>query len=152
LLDCDGTPCVEVKIGDGKPIRLWIDSGDVDSVLDAKVATGAKLPLEPDPRAPGMGKTMDGVLRLGRLALANLPFATMDVEKLATANQLPHSAGTPADPVFKAGFCNLDFRAHRIRISDKITAGAQCPADCARFSLITVGKLGRPSWWPKALK
>jgi len=85
LFDCDGTPCVEVKIGDGKPIRLLIDSGDVDSVLDAKAATGAKLPLEPDPRAPGMGKTTVAVLHLGSLALADLPFATMDVEKLTTA-------------------------------------------------------------------
>jgi hypothetical protein len=142
LLDCDGTPCVEVKIGDGKPIRLLIDSGDVDSVLDAKAATGAKLPLEPDPRAPGMGKTTVAELHLGSLALANLPFATMDVEKLTTANQLPHSAGTLAYSVFKDRILQLDFRAHRVRISDKITAGSQCTADCARFSLITIGKQG----------
>jgi hypothetical protein len=52
-------------------------------------------------------------------------------EELTTANLLPHSAGSLALPVFKDRILQLDFRRHRIRISDKITASSQCTADCA---------------------
>jgi hypothetical protein len=32
LLNCDGTPCIEARIGEGKPVRLVIDTGDEASV------------------------------------------------------------------------------------------------------------------------
>jgi len=43
LLDCDGTPCVEVRIGGGAPIKMGIDTGDAASVLDSRVAQAAGL-------------------------------------------------------------------------------------------------------------
>src|ERR1700688_4628812 len=54
LLDCDGTPCVDARIGDGKIVRLGIDTGNVDSVVDSKIAEAAGLkPTEPPkPGAP----------------------------------------------------------------------------------------------------
>src|SRR5271155_5027491 len=68
LLNCDGTPCVDARIGDGKTIRLGIDTGNVDSVVDSKVAEAAGLkPSEPPkPGAPsGMFRTIMTTVHLG---------------------------------------------------------------------------------------
>jgi hypothetical protein len=60
LLDCDGTPCVEARIGSGKVARWGIDTGNVDSVVDSKAssATGLKPLQSPKPGTPsGMFRT-----------------------------------------------------------------------------------------------
>ena len=41
LLDCDGTPCVEARIGNGNPVRLGIDTGNVDSVVEREGCGGS---------------------------------------------------------------------------------------------------------------
>jgi hypothetical protein len=93
LLDCDGTPCVGVKIGDDEPIRLSVDSADVDSVLDATGGEAGQAAARTRSPCARHGLN-DGCRAAPRsLAQANLPFAKMDVEELTTANQLPHSAG-----------------------------------------------------------
>ena len=38
LVMSDGMPCIEVRIGDGKPVLFGIDTGDVNSVIDTTVA------------------------------------------------------------------------------------------------------------------
>ncbi|MGB2672114.1 MAG: hypothetical protein WAO11_15495, partial [Candidatus Acidiferrum sp.] len=43
LLDCDGLPCVEARIGDGAVLKMGIDTGNANSVLDAAYANAAGL-------------------------------------------------------------------------------------------------------------
>ena len=50
LVECDGTPCVDARIGDGRVIRLGIDTGNVDSVVDSKVAEVAGLKASEPPK------------------------------------------------------------------------------------------------------
>src|SRR5271154_4979844 len=72
LLDCDATPCVEARIGDGKVIRLGIDTGNVDSIVDSKVAesAGLKPSTPPKPGAPsGMFPTAMPTVHIGSLTL-----------------------------------------------------------------------------------
>ncbi|HTC55216.1 MAG TPA: hypothetical protein VK706_02295, partial [Candidatus Sulfotelmatobacter sp.] len=49
LLDCKGTPCIEVRIGDdATPLKFVIDTGNVESVVDTKLMKSADLkPLHP---------------------------------------------------------------------------------------------------------
>src|SRR5271168_5507393 len=58
LLTCDGAPCVDVQAGN-RHIRLAIDTGNVVSVLNVKVAQAAHLELEPYPGPDG--KPVHGV-------------------------------------------------------------------------------------------
>src|ERR1700760_2142641 len=38
ILDCKGTPCIEVRIGDdATPLKFVIDTGNVDSIIDTKI-------------------------------------------------------------------------------------------------------------------
>src|SRR5580704_2266078 len=43
LLDCDGMPCVEARMGSGPLLKMGIDTGNEDSVLDAEFAGAAGL-------------------------------------------------------------------------------------------------------------
>src|ERR1700722_16307920 len=45
LLDCKGTPCIEVRIGDdATPLKFVIDTGNVESVVDTKLINSAAPP------------------------------------------------------------------------------------------------------------
>jgi hypothetical protein len=146
LLDCDGTPCVEARIGDGKTVRLGIDTGNVDSVVDSKVAEAAGLkPSEPPkPGAPsGMFRTVMTV-HVGALTLANVSAIGMDLSDMISQKQMPHVGGTLAYTAFKDRILQLDFGAHKLRVSEVLTGPVKCTGACDTMALITFGKDGPP--------
>ena len=147
LLNCDGTPCVDARIGDGKTIRLGIDTGNVDSVVDSKVAEAAGLkPSEPPkPGAPsGMFRTIMTTVHLGALTLANVSAIGMDLSDMISQKQMPHVAGTLAYTAFKDRILQLDFVAHKLRVSDVLTGPVKCTGACDTMALVTFGKDGPP--------
>jgi hypothetical protein len=147
LLDCDGTPCVDARIGDGRLVRLGIDTGNVDSVLDSKIAEAAGLkPSEPPkPGAPsGLFRTVMHSVHIGMLTLTNVPAMGMDLSEMITQKQMPHVAGTLAYPAFKDRIVQMDFAARKLRVSDVVTAPVRCIGVCDTMSLITFGKDGPP--------
>ncbi len=147
LLECDGTPCVEARIGNGKPMRFGIDTGNVDSVVDAKIAEEAGLkPSEPPkPDAPsGMFRTAMPTVHIAGLTLTKVAAIGMDLSEMISQKQMPHVAGTLAYPAFKDRIVQLDFAAHKLRISEILTAPAACSGACDKMSLITFGKEGPP--------
>ena len=147
LLDCDGTPCVEARIGAGKAMRFGIDTGNVDSVVDAKVAAEAGLKPSEPPKAgapSGMFRTAMPVVHVGGLTLTNIAALGMDLSEMISQKQMPQVAGTLAYPAFKDRVVQLDFAAHKMRISEVLTAPAACAGTCDKISLITFGKEGPP--------
>jgi hypothetical protein len=147
LLDCDGTPCVDARIGDGRLVRLGIDTGNVDSVLDSKIAEAAGLkPSEPPkPGAPsGLFRTVMNSVHIGMLTLTNVPAIGMDLSEMISQKQMPHVAGTLAYPAFKDRIVQMDFATQKLRVSDVVTAPVRCIGVCDTMSLITFGKDGPP--------
>jgi hypothetical protein len=147
LLDCDGTPCVEASIGNGRQGKWGIDTGNVDSVVDAKVAdeAGLKPSQPPRPGTPsGMFRTTIPVLHIGALTLESIGALRMDLSEMISQKQMPHVTGTLAYPVFKDRIVQLDFAHHKLRISDVMTTRRACGNACANISLITFGKEGPP--------
>ena len=147
LLDCDGTPCVDARIGDGKTVRLGIDTGNVDSIVDSKVAEAAGLkPSEPPkPGAPsGMFRTVMTTVHVGALTLANVSAIGMDLSDMISQKQMPHVAGTLAYTAFKDRILQLDFVAHKLRVSDVLTGPVKCTGACDTMALVTFGKDGPP--------
>jgi hypothetical protein len=147
LLDCDGTPCVEARLGDGKVLRLGIDTGNVDSVLDGKVADEAGLKPSEPPQAgapAGMFQTLIPAVHIGALTLTNIAAVGMDLSQMIVDKQMPRVAGTLAYPAFKDRIVQVDFAAHRMKISAVLTAPVSCGNACDKISLITFGKQGPP--------
>jgi hypothetical protein len=147
LLECDGTPCVDARIADGRLIRLGIDTGNVDSVVDSKVAEAAGLkPLEPPkPGAPsGMFRTVMTAVHIGSLTLIDVPAIRMDLSEMISQKQMPHVGGTLAYTAFKDRIVQLDFVAHKLRVSEVLTAHVKCTGACDTMALVTFGKEGPP--------
>jgi hypothetical protein len=147
LLDCDGMPCVEAKIGNGPALKMGIDTGNLDSVLDAAFAEAAGLkPTTPLPAgAPaGMFRTEIPIVSVGNLKLVGVRALAMVLGDMISQNQMPHVDGTLAYTAFKDRILQIDFAARKVRISDLLTAPAGCSGACDKFSLIKFGKDGPP--------
>jgi len=139
--------CVTYVSGRSKQGRWGIDTGNVDSVVDAKIGdeAGLKPSQPPRPRAPaGMFRTTIPVLHLGTLTLESVAALRMDLSEMISQKQMPHVAGTLAYPVFKDRVLQLDFAHHKLRVSDVMSARRACGNTCADISLITFGKEGPP--------
>jgi hypothetical protein len=147
LLDCDGTPCVEVRIGDGAPIKMGIDTGDAASVMDNRVAQAAGLKAVgtmPNGAPAGMFRTAVAVLHIGDLTFDNAPFLAMDFTEWLAKHEVPQEAGTLSYTLFKDRMVRLDFPGHKMCISEIVKVPLACSDTCAKFSLITFGKKGPP--------
>jgi hypothetical protein len=147
LLDCSGIPCIEARIGEGKPLRMGIDSGDVDSVLDKDVAEAAGLKeTKPMPAgAPaGMFMTEIPAIRVGAVTLRNVPTLGLSLTQMIAQKQMPDLGGTLAYTAFKDRLLQIDFVNHKVRISEPLSTPSPCSDPCDKFSLITFGKKGPP--------
>jgi hypothetical protein len=147
LLNCDATPCIEARIGGGKSVRMVIDTGDVDTILDTKAAEAAGI-KPAGPAAEGMPAgsypAKIAALQIGELTLKDVDVTARDFTDWIAKNQMPHVAGTLAYTAFKDRILQLDFAAHQLRISDVLTGPVDCEKICAKYSLIAFGKQGPP--------
>lgn len=147
LLDCDGLPCVEARVGNGPVLKLGIDTGNVDSVLDTPFAEAAGLkPTAPLPEGapPGMFRTEIPIVTVGTVKLVGVRALAMVLGDMIAQNQMPHVDGTLAYTAFKDRILQIDFAVHKVRISDILPAPVSCSGACDKFSLIKFGKDGPP--------
>lgn len=147
LLDCDGTPCVEAELDNGEKVRLGIDTGNAVSVLDTKVAAalGLKPSSPPKPGAPSrMYRSVLPAFYLGTAQYPDLAVVVMDLSDMIAQDQMPRVAGTLAYTAFKDRALQLDFAAHRLRVSATLQAPAPCADPCDSISLIKFGDKGPP--------
>jgi len=154
LLDCDGVPCIEARIGEGKPLRLAIDTGNVSSVLDKDVADAAGLkPTKAMPAGAPAGVFItviatvhigraSGAVATGEVTLREVPALGLSLSDLIGQKQMPDVAGTLAYTAFKDRIVQIDFVSHKVRISELLAKPANCPGVCDKFSLVTFGKKG----------
>jgi hypothetical protein len=143
LVESSGFPCVGAAIDGGRPVVLAIDTGNVNSLLDTKVARAAGLKLSgfTDPALAGMFRGVVPSVRVGPLALDGLPVLAMDL----AANQMPPGiAGTLAYTAFKDRILEIDWVKRRVRVSGPASRQNGLPADLDHFELVTFGKAGPP--------
>lgn len=147
LLDCDGTPCVEARIGAGKAVRMGIDTGNVASVVDTDLAKAAALkPVgEMPPGAPaGVFQTNIPAVEIGEVKLTGVPALVLGLGNMISRGEMPHVAGTLAYTAFHDRILQLDFVAHKVRISELLKTPVACEGTCDKFSLIHFGNEGPP--------
>ena len=147
LLDCDGTPCVEARIGPGKAVRMGIDTGNVASVVDTDLAKAAALkPVgEMPPGAPaGVFQTSIPAVEIGEVKLTGVPALALGLGNMISRGEMPHVAGTLAYTAFRDRILQLDFVAHKVRISEALKSPVACEGTCDKISLIHFGNEGPP--------
>jgi predicted aspartyl protease len=155
LLDCDGVPCIEARIGEGKLLKWAIDTGNVSSVVDKGVADAVGLkPTKALPAgAPaGMFITAIPAVHIGGVAgaaaggvtLHEVPALGLSLGEMIGQKQLPDVAGSLSYTAFKDRVLQIDFVAHKVRISELLARPVDCAGVCDKFSFITFGKKGPP--------
>src|SRR5579859_796984 len=147
LVDCQGLPCIEARIGSGPVLKMGLDTGNVDSVLDTPYAEAAGL--KPTAALPagapsGMYKTVIPSIRVGNVTLTNVGTLAMSLSDMISQNQMPHVDGTLSYTAFKDRILQIDFVARKVRISDVLAAPVGCTGACDKISLIKFGKGGPP--------
>lgn len=147
LLDCDGLPCVEARMDKGPVLKMGIDTGNVDSVLDAPYAEAAGL--KPTTALPagapsGIFRTVIPSISVGSVTLENVRTLAMSLSDMISQNQMPHVEGTLSYTAFKDRILQIDFVARKVRISDVLTSPVECAGACDKISLIKFGKAGPP--------
>jgi hypothetical protein len=147
LLDCQGLPCIEARIGNGPALKMGIDTGNADSVLDTPFAEAAGLKPTADLPAgapSGMYRTVIPSIRVGNVSLTNVGTLAMSLSDMISQNQMPHVDGTLSYTAFKDRVLQIDFVARKVRISEVLTASVGCTGACDKFSLIKFGNEGPP--------
>ncbi len=146
MLDCAGLPCVDVQIGASKPVRLMLDTGNGQSVLDLAQARALGLTLEP--YLSRSGKAVPGVfvakamtVQLGSLALGPISFIAADLSDSITQGQFPRAAGTLDYVDFKDRVLTLDYRRHTVQLAN---TSADAPGNAGTISYPTFGHQGPP--------
>ena len=147
LLDCSGMPCVEARMGSGPVLKMGIDTGNVDSVLDTAYAEAAGLKsTEPLPAGvpSGMFRTMIPSISVGNVKLESVRTLAMSLSDMIAQNQMPQVDGTLAYTAFKDRILQIDFVAHKVRISEVLKAPVDCKGACDKITPIKFGKDGPP--------
>jgi hypothetical protein len=149
MLDCAGLPCVDATLAGGKHLKMLIDTGDVNSVLDTHVAKGLGLEVSPVKDAdgnaiPGYGKAVLHGLKMGDAALGDVKVLVMDLAGYMSKDQMPKSDGSLAYTAFKDRALEMDYVGRRVRFSDVLTGDVTCPGQCGMLTTPTFGKRGPP--------
>lgn len=149
MLDCSGLPCVDVTLAGGKHLKMLIDTGDVSSVLDTKVAKDLGLEISPIKGAdgkeiPGYSSAVLHGLMLGDAGLGDLKVLVMDVSESMAKDQMPKADGTLAYTAFKNRVLEMDYVGRHVLSSEILTGNVPCPGQCGTLTTPTFGKQGPP--------
>ena len=153
MLDCSGLPCVDMTLANGRQLRMLIDTGDAQSILDAGVAKALGLTVEPVTDADGKvipryAKTTVTGAKIGDGALGEMKMLVMDLAGPMKKNQMPTADGTLAYTAFKNRVLEMDYPGKRVVFSEPLTSETACPAiapaRCETLTTPTFGKQGPP--------
>lgn len=149
MLDCSGLPCIDVRVATGRHLRLLIDTGNVNSVLDTGIAKELGLPVSPaygrdGKPVAGYGRTMPTAVNLGNAPLGDIKFLVMDVAAYVKRDRMPAADGTLAYTAFKDRILELDYVHRTVRVSEPLTSTYPCPGFCGMLTTPTFGKEGPP--------
>jgi Aspartyl protease len=149
MLNCSGLPCVDVTLGSGKHLRMLIDTGNVNSLLDTALATEAGLAISPAHGAdgkplPGYGFTVLAGVKLGDASLGDLRVLVLDLASHIKRDRVPAADGALAYTAFKDRLLELDYTRRTVHVTDRLETELPCPGFCGKLTTPTFGKNGPP--------
>ena len=149
LLECSGLPCVDVTVAGGKHLKMLIDTGNVNSVLDRTIAEGIGIILQPvkgpDGKPyPGYASGTIPNIRVGDVALGDTTMLVVNLKSSIDKGVMPAADGALAYTAFKDRVLTTDYKNHRVNVSGVLKAAAPCPQSCGTITNPTFGKQGPP--------
>lgn len=149
MLECSGLPCVEIVTDQGKHLRMLVDTGNVNSVLDAAVAKEMGLTVTPingsdGKPLPGYSRAELSGVMLGDASLGTIKILVMDIAADIKRDRIPQCDGMLAYTAFKNRLLELDYKKKTVHLSTPLTADLKCPGFCGDITYPTFGKQGPP--------
>jgi hypothetical protein len=144
LLDCSGLPCIDVTVAGGKHLRLLVDTGNVNSMLDRATAEQLGLSLQPVKEYPRYATAILPGVRAGDAALGDLEVLVVNLKPSIENGTMPVAEGTLAYTAFKDRIVTIDYRGRRLQVSALQQTDAPCPSFCGVMTYPTFGKHGPP--------
>jgi hypothetical protein len=83
-------------------------------------------------------------LRIGDVSLGDLKVLVVNLEPDIRKGVLPTADGFLTYPVFDGRVLTMDYKAHRVAVSEKLTTDMPCPHFCGLIATPTFGKEGPP--------
>ena len=148
MLSCSGLPCVDAVAG-GKHLKLAIDTGDVDSILDLATARQMGLELKPikgpdGKPSPDYSQAVLKDVQLGDTSLGDVKLLVMDIQTMIHKGQMPQVDGSLAYTAFGKLILTLDYKSKRVTASAQAHEALPCPGPCGTMTNPTFGKHGPP--------
>lgn len=149
MLDCSGLPCVDATTANGKHLRLLVDTGNVNSIIDAAIAKRNGLTVSPLTGADGkpvagLGLTTLAGVKLGEAPLGDVKALVMDLSDGIKRDRMPAVDGTLAYTAFNDRVLELDYLAKRVRVSEKLSVEPACTGSCGTLTTPNFGHDGPP--------
>jgi Aspartyl protease len=149
LLNCSGLPCVDITVAGGKHLKMLIDTGNANSVLDRAIAEGMGINLQPvngpDGKPyPGYASGTVTHVRVGDEELGDLEMLVVKLQPSIDKGNMPAADGTLAYTAFKDRALTIDYKNHRVNVSGVLKVDASCPQSCGTITNPTFGKQGPP--------
>jgi Aspartyl protease len=149
MVDCSGLPCVDVTATGVTHLRLLIDTGNNNSLLDLGKAKELGLKIDalngPDGKPyPGYFLASLKDVKLGDAALGDLKFLVADIQPYLEKGTMPKADGTIAYTAFSDRILKMDYKSNMIGVSDKLEADIPCPGSCGDLTTPTFGHKGPP--------
>jgi hypothetical protein len=147
MLQCSGLPCVDLTLSNGKKMRMAIDTGDEDSIMDVSVAKQFGFEVQHPANADGKPAGDDYVVlrdvKLGAVSLGEIKVSVLEgIAARMKSARMPASDGLLAYTAFKDRLLQLDYRRHRVAISSLLHLGTACPRSCGHLTTPSFGKHG----------
>ena len=150
MMSCSGLPCVDLTLSSGKHLRMLIDTGNNESVMDRSVAMQLGLAISHEQSA--RGKQMEGAeyAILPNVMLGDAPFGDVKISifdgiaELMEKDRAPMADGSLAYPAFKDRLVELDYLHRDVRVSAPLSSEVSCPDKCGKLTTPTFGKHGPP--------
>jgi Aspartyl protease len=149
MLKCSGLPCLDIHFAGGKSLRMLMDTGNANSLLDK--AKAEQLGLRLDPAIGGDGKPIPNyaIATLkdcfaGDAPLGDLKVVVLDLKTDIAKGSVPAADGTLAYTAFPEKLLMLDYSHQKFGISPAAKDNAPCAGFCGEISHPTFGKQGPP--------
>jgi Aspartyl protease len=149
MLECTGFPCIDVQVSGTQHLKMLVDTGNANSILTTSKAR--ELGLDLAPAAGPDGKPYPGIftamlkdVKIGSGSLGDLTVVVLDLQADMSKGTVPMADGTLAYTAFHDRSLALDYRNHRIGMSDGQGPDTMDIRYCGDMTTPTFGEHGPP--------
>lgn len=137
ILSCSGLPCTDIELKGGKHLRMLIELGDGDTIVDSAVAKNLGLAVGPE------SAVLEGA-RIGSASLGDIQVQLEDLASKIQKKQMPPADGVLGYNAFHDRLVQVDYKHQALRVSEPLTVEVRCSGFCGTLTMVDFAKNDPP--------